>query len=255
MTTANSIAIFCPKCKEKFKTIIIMSYGYKVRTTDLRPVYWGHNPMPSFVARCPYCFFADHIHKFENAPYPGGDEMLDTYEAMLSFMKSRREELKNLRKGAVTNGASERFEIARRLEREGGSLEEIANTYKDAINAIRMNFISPSPFTYPSIFAIPPEIDAECAQKHVKAFESSSNPENVKFAYIAAEHFRLAQKFELALKWYEIYCEAIEDIGDPPASIDLVRMVEKEAKKHNSEELYIVEEEEGGNFFIKGLNS
>lgn len=254
MTTVNTIIVLCPKCKEKFKTTIVMSCGYKVKTTDLRPIYWGFNPVPLFVSRCPHCAYGDYIDKFETVPFTYCAEMMGSLDDYKIFQKRRREELDILRKSAVTNGASERFEVASRLEKEGESLEEIAYEYKEAINAIRMNAISPSPFTYPSINTIPLEIDAECAQKYIRAFRSSANPENVKYAYIAAEHFRLAHEFDEALKWYGIYREAIEDVVDPPVSLDVVRMVEKEAKNHNFEQLYIQEDEEGGNIYIKGLN-
>ncbi len=256
MTTVNTIIKICPQCNEKFKTVIVMSYGFKVKTTDLRPIYWGFNPIPLFVSRCPHCYYGDYIDKFKIGDFSYSAEMMTSLEDYEVFRKRRKEELETLKQSAVTNGASERFEVASRLEKEGESPEKIANQYKDAINAIRMNAISPSPFTYPSINTIPIEIDAECAQKYVKVFESSTNPENIIYAYVAAEHFRLAHEFDLALEWYDVYSEAIEDVKDPPVSMDLLQIMIEKAKEGKYEEFYFdkEEEEEGGNLFVKSMH-
>ena len=65
MTTVNTIIKRCPKCHEKFKTVIVMSYGFKVKTTDLRPIFWGFNPIPLVVARCPFCLYGDPSMQLE----------------------------------------------------------------------------------------------------------------------------------------------------------------------------------------------
>ncbi|NVM54819.1 MAG: DUF2225 domain-containing protein [Candidatus Helarchaeota archaeon] len=249
MTTVSTIPIICPKCKEKFKSTVVFSFGCARRTTDLRPIYWGFNPMPLWVARCPFCSFADFVNGFENVPYPDPESLEDYRE----LPEQRKKELKDLKKSTVTNGASELFEIAERYEKEGQPPEKIVTIFKEAIDAIRMSGVSPSPFTFPPTIKTPTnEMDAECARKHAHAFESSSDPDHIVFAYIAAEHYRLAAKFDLAKKWYQIYKDAIKHMEKPPVPLELVNLVENEVIKGNSDELLIEENE--ARIFVKGFN-
>ena len=150
MTTVSTIPIICPKCKEKFKSTVVFSFGCARRTTDLRPIYWGFNPMPLWVARCPFCSFADFVNGFENVPYPDPESLEDYRE----LPEQRKKELKDLKKSTVTNGASELFEIAERYEKEGQPPEKIVTIFKEAIDAIRMSGVSPSPFTFPPTIKI-----------------------------------------------------------------------------------------------------
>ena len=245
MTTVNTLPTTCPKCNKRFKATIVFSCGYKRITTDLRPLYWGMNPMPNSVIRCPFCSFADYINGFIYDPPP---ETLEDYQELY---KRRREELKVLKKSTVTNGASERFDIAARYEKDGQPPEIIAKIFKEGVDAIRMGVGYPYVSTLPPNLKAPnPEMDIQCAQKCAHAFESS--PNNIPFAYIAAEHYRLAGEFDLAKKWYQIYKDAIKNTEEPPVALKLVKRVENEALKGNSKELLI--EEELASIFIRGLN-
>ena len=250
MTKVNIIPIICPKCQEKFKTTVARSFTYRIITTDLRPKFGRPNPMPLFVSRCPYCFFAGYVKEFQKI-----HRQLSHYEKDQNAFWKRIKELNPLKQSAVTNGASERFEITERIKKASGSTIKIAKIYKEAVNAIRINANSRCFHTYPSVDIIPVEIDLECAQKQVKAFQSLSKSEYILSAYIAAEHFRLAHEFDKALEWYEIYRKTVESVKDPPVSLDLVKIVEKEAKNHNFEVLYYWKDEKDNKISIKGLNN
>ncbi|MCS7187655.1 MAG: DUF2225 domain-containing protein [Armatimonadota bacterium] len=65
MTTFASSAMICPKCRLLFKSIVIASYGYLEKDTDFYPNYWGFNPLPHFVHRCPGCGFVAYEDEFE----------------------------------------------------------------------------------------------------------------------------------------------------------------------------------------------
>ncbi|NVM03152.1 MAG: DUF2225 domain-containing protein [Candidatus Helarchaeota archaeon] len=242
MTTVNTLPTTCPKCNKRFKATITFSCGYKRITTDLRPLYWGMNPMPNRVIRCPFCSFADFVNGFIYDPPP------ETVEDYQEYYKRFREELKDLKRSTVTNGASERFDIAARYEKEGQPPEIIAKIFKEGVDAIRMSG-QKSTLT-PTLKVPTSEIDIKCARKCAHAFESS--PKNLAFAYIAAEHYRLAGEFDLAKKWYQIYKDAIKNREDPPVALKLVNRVENEALKGNSKELLI--EEEMASIFVRGLN-
>lgn len=247
MTTVNTIPVDCPECKKRFKTTVVFSYGYANQTTDLRPIYWGFNPVPLWVARCPFCSFADHVQEFKQVAFPEGEKLEDYWDAY----EKRKEELKGLEKSKVTNGASERFEIVKRYEKQGEDPVKIARVFKDAVDAIRMNATSPSPFTSPPDMNNPTkEMDAECARRCARAFETSSDPDNIVYAYMAAEHYRLAAQFDLAKKWYEEYREAVKHMDDPPVSLEVVKRVENEALKGNSAEMYIENTKPG--IFVRG---
>jgi len=65
MTTFVRLAMICPKCRLLFKSIHIASCGYISQDTDFYPHYWGFNPLPHFVHRCPGCGFVAHENEFE----------------------------------------------------------------------------------------------------------------------------------------------------------------------------------------------
>lgn len=65
MTTFAYSAMICPKCRLLFKSIVITSFGYSGKDTDFCPHYWGFNPLPHFVHRCPSCGFVAYGGEFE----------------------------------------------------------------------------------------------------------------------------------------------------------------------------------------------
>lgn len=65
MTTFAYSAMVCPKCRLLFRSIVIASYGYIKTDTDFYPNYWGFNPLPHFVHRCPGCGFVAYEDEFE----------------------------------------------------------------------------------------------------------------------------------------------------------------------------------------------
>jgi len=65
MTTFVYSAMICPKCRLLFGSICIISCGHSGQDTDFYPHYWGFNPLPHFVHRCPGCGFVAYKDEFE----------------------------------------------------------------------------------------------------------------------------------------------------------------------------------------------
>ncbi len=71
MTTMGEVGLVCPECGTAFRSRMIMSCGHGGQDTDFRPQYWGANPLPVFVHRCPDCDFVADAGEFEE--YDGPD--------------------------------------------------------------------------------------------------------------------------------------------------------------------------------------
>ncbi len=50
-----------------------MSCGYHGQDTDFRPRYWGADPLPNFVHRCPGCDFCSYTALFRKLKHPPED--------------------------------------------------------------------------------------------------------------------------------------------------------------------------------------
>ncbi|MBU1879491.1 MAG: DUF2225 domain-containing protein, partial [Chloroflexi bacterium] len=72
MTTIREQTITCPACATSFKVHVVGSCGYAGKDTDLRPQYWGLDPLPLFVHTCPRCLFSGYGAHFEA---PVSDEL------------------------------------------------------------------------------------------------------------------------------------------------------------------------------------
>jgi len=64
MTTFQQEDIRCPVCDEEFKAVRITSCGGRGQDTDLRPHFWGFDPLPHFVWTCPTCGVSAYSDEF-----------------------------------------------------------------------------------------------------------------------------------------------------------------------------------------------
>lgn len=95
----------CPKCKTVFNGNIVASCGqYGVKWSDLCPCYWGYNPRPYFLARCPECDFCDYTDKFSSgqptqkleAPNDPGGTSLERYKRAFDIAQNTKVPLRQL---------------------------------------------------------------------------------------------------------------------------------------------------------------
>ncbi len=107
MTTVMELALECPRCGGAFVTNAVMSCGNAGQDTDFRPHYWGTNPLPHFLHRCPLCRFVGSQEDFEL--HEGSTEGLPVDEA--------------------GPGAGRYADAAGLAEREGESLKTVADLY------------------------------------------------------------------------------------------------------------------------------
>jgi uncharacterized protein (DUF2225 family) len=65
MTTLVPIELKCSVCEKTFESSEIGSCGFANKRTDLRPNYWGFNPVYYFYHLCPHCGFCASKSVFE----------------------------------------------------------------------------------------------------------------------------------------------------------------------------------------------
>lgn len=65
MTVPVHLLLKCPKCRTEFLTDSIASCGHAGMDTDFRPQYWGMDPLPLFIHRCPRCRFIGESDEFQ----------------------------------------------------------------------------------------------------------------------------------------------------------------------------------------------
>lgn len=72
MTTLLEVALICPRCVEPFASTALGSYGSSGQDTDFRPHFWGFDPLPLMLHRCPRCRYVAEDDAFAGAHLPDG---------------------------------------------------------------------------------------------------------------------------------------------------------------------------------------
>lgn len=70
MTTLFAVALICPRCGEPFLSTALGSYGSSGQDTDFRPHFWGFDPLPLMLHRCPRCRYVAEDDAFARADLP-----------------------------------------------------------------------------------------------------------------------------------------------------------------------------------------
>ncbi len=122
MTTLRTIFVKCPECETTFSGKVAASYGYGGVDEFFCKQFWGYNPMPTFIKRCPKCDFVDFTDGFETPGVPEGgcpseNQSCDNYEL-----------------------------YAERLEKEGERLERVGMIYHMGACCKKLEGEDPGPF-------------------------------------------------------------------------------------------------------------
>jgi uncharacterized protein (DUF2225 family) len=103
MTTLEPLVLICPKCRLLFVSTKVTSCGHANKDTDFHPDYWGVNPLPYFINRCPKCKFVAFKNDFEipdqrllekekkNLPSDPDDSGIKRYAEAASYYISKEE--------------------------------------------------------------------------------------------------------------------------------------------------------------------
>lgn len=172
MTTFNEMAVACPMCDTVFRTAAIMSCGSGGQDSDFRPQYWGLNPLPLFVHRCPECDFVAYDDEFEH----------------------RGREVEGLPEDPGGTGVERYVLAARKAEDANASREEIGHLYLRAAWCARVE----------------QDEDAEqrnmelAGRKIANAVQASevNDSETATASYLVGELKRRCGDFEEAVNWF-----------------------------------------------------
>ncbi|HID05873.1 MAG TPA: DUF2225 domain-containing protein, partial [Armatimonadetes bacterium] len=121
MTTLIHRALICPQCRRPFWTPEISSCSYGGKDTDFRPQFWGMNPLPFFVHRCPRCSFIGHATRFESC-----EEMPDEDMDALPF-------------DPLDSGIQRYNDVALQMIKEGANKQEIGDAFLKAAWCARID--------------------------------------------------------------------------------------------------------------------
>ena len=122
MTTLRTIFVRCPKCETTFAGKVAASYGYGGIDEFLCKEFWGYNPMPTFLKRCPKCEFVDFTSEFGPPGVQEDGPLIETQSC-------------------------DNYELyADRLEQEGERLERVGMIYHMGACCKKLEGEDPGPF-------------------------------------------------------------------------------------------------------------